>query len=129
MTRTAGILTDGPAPGGPYSASARIGTLVAVSGQCGYLPDRSLVEGIEAQTHVTLQNLQAALQASGASADDVLSVEVFLTDVDHFAAMNAVYEQFFTRPYPARTTIYVGLRAGVLVEISALAVTDTEVER
>lgn len=122
MARIAGTLRNGPDPGGPYSASARIGHVVAVAGQCGYRPDRSLVEGVERQTQLALSNLQAALQASGASMDDVLSVDVFLVDEEDFAAMNAVYSEFFTHPYPARTTVYVGLRQGVLVEICAIAV-------
>lgn len=122
MVRTAGTVSDGPPPGGPYSVSARIGALVAVAGQCGYRPDRSLVEGVQAQTALAFHNLEQALAASGASLDDVLSVDVFLTRVDDFLAMNEVYSQHFRAPYPARTTVYVGLRPGVLVEISALAV-------
>jgi len=128
MVRTAGTVPDGPPPGGPYSVSARIGALVAVAGQCGYRPDRSLVDGVEAQTSPTFHNLVQALAASGAGLDDVLSVEVFLTSVDDFAAMNEVYAQHLSPPYPARTTVYVGLRPGVLVEISALAVVHQEVD-
>jgi 2-iminobutanoate/2-iminopropanoate deaminase len=122
MTRIAGNPTSAAPAGGPYSPSVRIGALVAVAGQCGYRQDRSLVEGLEAQTRLALENLRDALAASGGTLDDVLSVEVFLTDQDDFAGMNAVYADFFAEPYPARTTTYVGLRPGVLVEISALAV-------
>lgn len=122
MARTAGTPDGGPPPGGPYSASTRIGRIVGVAGQCGYRPDRSLVEGVPAQTRLALENLSAALNASGATMDDVLSVEVFLTEVDDFAAMNSEYAEHFSAPYPARTTVYVGLRPGVLVEVSALAV-------
>lgn len=122
MTRISTPVTDGPAPGGPYSASVRIGYVVAVAGQCGYLPDRSLVEGVTAQTRVTMQNVNAALAAAGASLDDVISTSVYLTDVDDFAEFNEVYAPFFAEPYPARTTIYCGLRPGVLVEVSVMAV-------
>jgi len=122
MTRTAGTAQNGPAPGGPYSVSARIAGIVAVAGQCGYRADRSLVEGVEEQTDLALKNLAQALDASGASMADVLSVEVFLTSTEDFAAMNEVYARHFDAPYPARTTVYVGLRPGVLVEINALAV-------
>jgi 2-iminobutanoate/2-iminopropanoate deaminase len=122
MTRIAGSPASGAPAGGPYSPSVRIGAMVAVAGQCGYRPDRSLVEGLAAQTRVALENLRDALAASGGTLDDVLSVDVFLTDQDDFAGMNAVYAEFFDKPYPARTTTYVGLRPGVLVEISALAV-------
>ncbi|MGA8115595.1 MAG: RidA family protein [Actinocatenispora sp.] len=122
MARIAAHPASAPPSGGPYSPSVRIGALVAVAGQCGYRPDRSLVDGLAAQTRLALENLRDALAASGGTPDDVLSVEVFLTDRDDFAGMNTVYAEFFTEPYPARTTIYVGLRAGVLVEVSALAV-------
>ena len=54
----------------------------------------------------------------------MISVRVFLTEVEHFAAMNEVYREFFTEPYPARSTIYVGLPPGLLVEIDALAVVE-----
>jgi 2-iminobutanoate/2-iminopropanoate deaminase len=126
MARIAGKVENVPAPAGPYSASVRIGRMVAAAGQCGYHPDRSLAEGLEEQTRVALGNLAAALEASGASMADVLSVEVFLTDVDDFAGMNAVYQEHFSAPYPARTTVYVGLRGGALVEISAVAVIADE---
>jgi len=126
MARIAGVVQDGPNPGGPYSASVRIGSMVAAAGQCGYLPDRSLVEGVTAQTRLAMQNLRDALQASGAGLDDVISVDAFLTATDDFAEFNAVYAEFFTEPYPARTTIYCGLRPGVLVEVNALAVPSGE---
>jgi 2-iminobutanoate/2-iminopropanoate deaminase len=126
MARIAGVVPDGPNPGGPYSASVRIGSLVAAAGQCGYLPDRSLVEGLTAQTRLAMQNLRDALQASGAGLDDVISVDAYLTDTDDFAEFNSVYAEFFTEPYPARTTIYCGLRPGVLVEVKALAVPSSE---
>jgi hypothetical protein len=71
-----------------------------------------------AQTRLAIQNLRAALQASGATLDDVLSVDAYLTDSEHFAEFNAVYAEFFRAPYPARTTVYAGLRPGVLVEVS-----------
>jgi enamine deaminase RidA (YjgF/YER057c/UK114 family) len=100
----------------------RIGSQIAVAGQCGYRPDRSLVEGVAEQTRVTMENLVAALRVSGAGPDDVIAVQAFLTDTDHFAEFNAVYAAYFTEPRPARTTIYCGLRPGVLVEVSALAV-------
>lgn len=122
MTRISKPVTDGPPPGGPYSASVRIGKVVAVAGQCGYLPDRSLVEGVTAQTKLTLQNVEAALVAAGATLDDVISASVYLVDVDDFVEFNEAYAPFFSEPYPARTTIYCGLRPGVLVEVSVMAV-------
>jgi 2-iminobutanoate/2-iminopropanoate deaminase len=128
MARIAGNAAPVAPPQGPYSASVRIGSLVAVAGQCGYLSDGSLVDGLEEQTRMSMRNVEAALRASGASMSDVLSVQVFLTDEEHFARMNAVYAEFFTAPYPARTTVYVGLRGDVLVEVSAIAATTPELE-
>lgn len=122
MFRTGGVVPDGPKPAGPYSASARIGPFVAVAGQCGYLPDRSLVDGVAAQTRLAIANLRAALQASGADLENVISIDAFLADTGYFTEFNAAYGEMFDEPYPARTTIYCGLRPGVLVEVSALAV-------
>jgi 2-iminobutanoate/2-iminopropanoate deaminase len=114
-----------PKPGGPYSHSVRRGNLVFTAGQCGYHPDRSLADGLENQTRVALQNLQAALAQQDASLGDVVTVNVFLARSDDFDAMNAVYAEFFAaEPRPCRTTITVGLRAGVLFEVNAQAVTD-----
>ena len=122
MGRKAGVF-DGPVDvPGPLSPSVAIGRTVAVSGQCGYRLGRRLSDGIEEQTRVAMQNLRRALEASGCGLEDVLSVTVYLVDREDLAAMNAVYREFFDAdPYPARTTVYVGLAADVLVEIDCLA--------
>ena len=85
---------------------------------------RQAREGVEAQTRQALENVRAALAAAGASMGDVLRVGVYLTRAEDFAAMNAVYREFFDAPYPARSTVYVGLNPGLLVEIDALAVVE-----
>jgi enamine deaminase RidA (YjgF/YER057c/UK114 family) len=100
----------------------RIGSVVAGAGQVGAGADGTLVDGVGAQTRLALANVLANMAASGASADDVISVRVFLTERAHFTEMNEAYAAAFTEPYPARTTVYVGLPEGVLVEIDALAV-------
>lgn len=69
-----------------------------------------------------MENLGAVLAASGASLDDVVRIGVFLTDTENFAAMNEVYEALVSKPYPARTTVHVGLPEGLKVEIDAIAV-------
>jgi enamine deaminase RidA (YjgF/YER057c/UK114 family) len=66
----------------------------------------------------------AVLAAGGAGMDDVVMLRVYLTDPAHFAEMNAAYAEFLTEPMPARTTVYVGLPSGILVEIDAMAVLD-----
>jgi len=122
VPRTANNDQAGPKPAGPYSPGARIGRMVAISGQCGYHPDRTLAEGLEAQIHLAFDNLTNALAALGATLHDVLSVDVYLAREEDFTPMNDVYGQYFTAPRPARTTVTAGLRPGVLFEISALAV-------
>lgn len=126
MTRTSQPVPGAPVPGGPYSANSRIGRMVAIAGQCGYRPDRSLPDSLEEQVEIGLDNLSAALTAAGVGESDVLSTQVYLAEPDDFAAMNAVYEQRFTDPLPPRTTIVAGLRPGVLFEINALAVVPEE---
>ena len=96
--------------------------MVFTAGQCGYHADKTLADGFEAQTRLALENLRAALALSGATVADVVTVNVFLTDPDRFEAMNAIYSDFFGNHQPARTTVTVTLRPGVLFEINAQAV-------
>lgn len=119
--RIQGRTSKAPVPAGPYSQSVRIGNVVSCSGQAGVTPDGRVVEGIEAQTAQAFENIAAALEAVGSSLDEVVHVRVYLTDLGQFAAMNEVYESVFDTPYPARTTVYVGLPPGLLVEIDAVA--------
>ncbi len=120
--RIQGSTSAAPPQAGPYSQSVRIGQIVAASGQAGLAPDGRLAEGVAAQTRQALDNIAATLAAAGATLDEVAHVRVYLTDPEQFAEMNSVYETFFEAPYPARTTVYVGLPTGLLVEIDALAV-------
>ncbi len=123
MGRQAGRTDAAPSPAGPYSQSVRIGNFVAAAGQIGTDPSTGEVfDSIVDQVRQALRNVEAVLGASGASLDDVIRVGVFLTDVDDFAAMNDVYREVFSEPFPARTTVYVTLPPGARVEIDALAV-------
>lgn len=122
MSRTEGRTDKAPKPSGPFSQSVRIGGVVAAAGQVGNTPDGTVLEGVGPQTRQALANIAAVLAASDAGMDDVISMRVFLTDVSHFGEMNAVYAEAFAEPYPTRTTVYVGLPEGLLVEIDALAV-------
>jgi 2-iminobutanoate/2-iminopropanoate deaminase len=124
MSRTEGRTDEAPKPSGPFSQSVRIGGVVAAAGQVGNTSDGTVVEGVGPQTRQALANIAAVLAASGAGMDDVISMRVFLTDVSHFGEMNAVYAEAFGEPYPTRTTVYVGLPPGLLVEIDALAVVE-----
>lgn len=121
MTRTPGSSDRIPAPAGPYSPSVRLGDLVFTAGQGPAHPDGSMADDITAQTSQCLVNVLEALRASGAEETDVAKLTVYLTRVEDFEAMNQVYATVFSEPYPARTTVYVGLPPGLLVEIDAVA--------
>jgi reactive intermediate/imine deaminase len=124
MARKQGTTSEAPAPAGPYSQSVRIGQIVHAAGQGADDPATGQLAGadIETQTRQCLKNLEAVLAASGASLQDVLRVGVFLASKSDFEGMNRVYRDVFGEPYPARTTVYVGLPGDLLVEIDALAV-------
>lgn len=114
-----------PAALGPYSQGMRSGGLVFAAGQLGLDPGSgNLVGGgVAEQTDRALRNLTAILDAAGASLDRVVKTTVFLADMADFAAMNDVYAQHFSSPFPARSTVAVkGLPKGALVEIEAIAV-------
>jgi 2-iminobutanoate/2-iminopropanoate deaminase len=120
--RQAGHTDQAPAPVGPYSPAVRIGPIAVSAGHGGASPDGTMADDIAGQVGQALRNVLASLAAVGASAADVAQVRVYLTEQEHFAPMNEVYRTFFDEPYPARTTVYVGLPARLLVEIDALAV-------
>ena len=113
-----------PPPHIPLSPGVRKGNVVQVSGQTPVDPATGQVVegGIVEQTERALRNVIAVLEEAGAGLDDVLMLRVYLTDVAHFGEMNETYARIVGEPYPARTTVYVGLPAGLLVEIDALAV-------
>ena len=114
----------GKISGVPYSPGAKSGNLVFVSGQLG-LTDGKLVEGgIGPETRQCLENLKGVLKDGGATLDDVTMVNIYVTDIkNEFAAMNAVYGEYFVDNPPARATVEVsGLALGAVVEIAAIAV-------
>jgi 2-iminobutanoate/2-iminopropanoate deaminase len=109
---------------GPYSPAVEAGEFVYLSGQGPMDPaTRKLVEGdVQAQTEQVFKNLFANLSAAGLTPADVVKVNVYLTEMDDFAAMNAVYARQFDPPYPARTTVGVAsLPLGIKVEIEMIA--------
>jgi 2-iminobutanoate/2-iminopropanoate deaminase len=116
---------EAPKAIGPYSQGIRVGDFVFCAGQAGLEPQSGrLVEGgIEAETRRVLQNLSAVLERAGSSLQNVVKTTVFLTDMEEFKAMNAVYAEFFPSNPPARSTVQVSrLPAGARVEIEAIAV-------
>lgn len=113
-----------PAAIGPYSQAIEIGNLVFCSGQLpidpatGAFPEGS----IEAQTRQSLKNAAAILEAAGTDMHHVVKTTVFLASMDDFAAMNGVYAEAFTEPFPARSAVAVKtLPKGALVEIECVA--------
>ncbi|WP_043930786.1 RidA family protein [Bacillus sp. EB01] len=109
---------------GPYSHAVEAGELVFLSGQTPVNAETGeLVKGgIKEQTAQCFKNLFAVLEASGLTPDDVMKVNVFLTDMKNFADMNEVYAARFSEPFPARTTVAVlGLPLGAEVEIEMIA--------
>ena len=124
MTRQAISTTNAPAAVGPYSQAIVAGDLIFCAGQGAIDPATQEVRQgtIEAETERTLRNLEAVLDAAGATFADVVKTTVFLADIDDFAAMNGVYARFFPDPPPARTTVEVAaLPKGFKVEIEAVA--------
>jgi len=117
--------SEAPTPVAAFSQGVRKGNVLQVAGQVAFDADSTIVGTTVAdQTRQALRNVNAVLAAAGASMDDVLMLRVYLTDTAHFGEMNEAYGEFMKEPFPARTTVYVGLPAGLLVEIDALAVVD-----
>jgi 2-iminobutanoate/2-iminopropanoate deaminase len=114
-----------PAAIGPYSQAISSGAgLVFVSGQLPIDPATGAFPegGVKEQTHQSLTNAAAILEAAGLSLKNVVKTTVFLADMADFAAMNEVYAQFFTAPFPARSAVAVKtLPKGALVEIECIA--------
>lgn len=122
------IHTDrAPAAIGPYSQAVRVGNTVYLSGQTPLDPGTGLlVEGdIAVQARRAFDNLKAVCEAAGGSFDQVARLGLYLTDLDNFAAVNAVMADYFTTPYPARSTIEVaGLPRGAVFEVDGILVLD-----
>ena len=113
------------APGaiGPYSQAVDCGPFVFASGQIPIDPATgNIPEGITEQTRQSLSNVKAILEAAGLTMDNVVKTTVFLADMNDFAAMNAVYAEAFSAPFPARSAVAVRtLPKNVLVEIEVIA--------
>ena len=123
MTKEAIKTSKAPGAVGPYSQGIRAGDLIFVSGQ---LPANAegvlIIDDIAAATRHSLENVNAVLSAAGARMSDVVKATVFLTDMGDFSAMNKVYGEFFSDPFPARACIEVAaLPKGAKVEIEVIA--------
>ena len=109
---------------GPYSQAIQVGNLVYTSGQLPINPTTGAFPegGIKEQTRQSLRNIQAILEEAGLTMSNVVKTTVFLADMNDFADMNAIYAEFFTQPYPARSAVAVKtLPKNALVEIEVVA--------
>lgn len=116
--------TKAPGAIGPYSQAIDAGQFVFISGQIPVNPETGAIpEGITAQAAQSMANVKAILAEAGLTVDNVVKTTVFLADMNDFAAMNEVYAQNFTAPFPARSAVAVkDLPKKVLVEIEVIAV-------
>ena len=114
--------SNAPAAIGPYVQGRIAGGFVFLSGQLGMNADGTLPEAFEAQAHNCFKNLRAILEEGGSSLAKVVKATVFLSDLENFAACNAIYAEYFTEPFPARSCFEVGrLPKDALVEIEVIA--------
>jgi 2-iminobutanoate/2-iminopropanoate deaminase len=122
--RKAIVTEKGPKPVGPYSQAVAQGDFIFVSGQGPINPETGQLElgDARAETKRVFENIKAILEAAGSSLDAVVKCNVYLRDINDFAAMNEVYLTHFSAPFPARTTIQAGaLPGGIAVEIECIA--------
>ena len=119
------VQTDkAPKPVGPYSQAIIEGDFIFVAGQGPINPETGSLElgDARSETKRVFENIQAILVAAGSSLEQVVKCNVYLRDINDFAAMNEVYKTYFTPPFPARTTIQAGaLPGGIGVEIECIA--------
>ena len=123
MTRQAFTSAAAPQPGGNYSSAVGIGKLVQIAGQGPLDPVTGEIVAADfaAQARRTFANVLELLGAAGLGTNDVLMLRVYLTNPADFKQMDQIMGEYFARPFPARTTVFVGLGAGMHVEIDALA--------
>ena len=120
------VITSEQAPAaiGPYSQAIKVGNTVYLSGQIPLDPaTMEVVEGFEAQVCRVFDNLTAVAEAVGGTLQDIVKLNIFLTDLGNFATVNGIMERYFEKPYPARAAIGVAaLPKGVPVEMDGIMV-------
>jgi len=120
------VITSEQAPAaiGPYSQAIKVGNTVYLSGQIPLDPaTMEVVEGFEAQVCRVFDNLTAVAEAAGGTMQDIVKLNIFLTDLGNFAKVNEIMERYFEKPYPARAAIGVAaLPKGVPVEMDGIMV-------
>lgn len=115
--------SDAPAAIGTYSQAVKIGTTVYLSGQIPLVPAtmQMVSDNFAEQTHQVFKNLAAVCDAAGGSLNDMVKVNIFLTDLSQFASVNEIMSQYFAEPYPARAAVQVSaLPRGAQIEIEGV---------
>lgn len=114
-----------PKPVAAYSQAVEVNGLIFSAGQVGVDPaSGKLVDGLEAQAEQVFRNLTAVLGTASSGFDRVVKVNIYLADLRHFAAVNAIYERYVGSHRPARTTVGCGaLPLGALIEVDVIATT------
>lgn len=123
MTREIIHTADAPEAIGPYSQAVKVGNIVYLSGQIPLVPDTmTVLEGdFSAQVRRVFDNLSAVATAAGGSLQDIVKLNIFLTDLGHFGTVNDIMTEYFEQPYPARAAIGVAsLPKDVPVEMDAV---------
>ena len=122
MSKTIIVTPDAPAAIGTYSQAVKAGDTVYLSGQIGLDPaTMQMVDGIDAQILRVFENLKAVAAAAGASLNDTVKFNIYLTDLGNFVKVNEVMARYVEQPYPARATVGVKeLPRGALVEVEAI---------
>ena len=112
-----------PAAIGPYSQAVIVGNMVFTSGQIPVNPETGEIpEGAAAQAKRVFENIKNLLDAAGTSINNVVKTTVFIQNMEDFAKINEIYQEYFTQPYPARSCVEVAkLPKGVLIEVEAIA--------
>lgn len=124
MSKTAITSPELPPPVGPFSQAIEVSGFLYLSGQVGQDPatGKLVSGGVGAETEQVFSNVAAVLRAAAIGFDDVISVRVFLTHIEDYQAMNAIYARQFTEPFPVRTAVAVAaLPLGACVEIDMIA--------
>lgn len=120
------VITSEQAPAaiGPYSQAIKVGNTVYLSGQIPLDPGTmEVVEGFEAQVCQVFDNLQAVAEAAGGTLQDIVKLNIYLTDLNNFTAVNEIMARYFKQPYPARAAVGVAaLPKGVPVEMDGILV-------
>ncbi len=122
MSKTIISTENAPAAIGTYSQAVRVENTVYLSGQIPLNPaTMEMVEGFEQQTVQVFENLKAVAEAAGGSLNDIVKLNIFLTDLGNFAALNEVMGRYFSAPYPARAAVGVAsLPRNSCVEMDAV---------